>query len=310
MREQPRLRRAPQRRAPRAERRIALLGERVGPALLDRVDHDEVDKRLGASLPALGAVRFLQWLEAVLERVLERHVEHVEQLSAAAEVVRDPGVASALRRAVPVATEHLHVGVPERVDRLVRVADREQVVAVNQRHYLGLQAIRVLKLVDHHVLEAVAVALAQGWIPVEQVAGQQLKVLEVEPRALVLHGGEALVIEREQLAQKRVVARLAQRDAGAVVGPVRLGEPRERGCVERLRVTGLRLEPRHPLGVAQLAPELGEELRARLHLGSLAFHGHAARDDQPRHRGPQRGLELLRLRPVRRNGRQLRQRRM
>jgi hypothetical protein len=53
-----------------------------------------------------------------------------------------------------VLPEHAHVGVPEAIDRLVLVADAEEVPPREQAEQLVLKPVRVLELVDQHVLEA------------------------------------------------------------------------------------------------------------------------------------------------------------
>ena len=52
--------------------------------------------------------------------------------------------------------EDLDVGVAEAVDRLQLVADRAGVVARHELEQLELQRVRVLELVDHDPLEALA----------------------------------------------------------------------------------------------------------------------------------------------------------
>jgi hypothetical protein len=69
-----------------------------------------------------------------------------------------------------VLAEDAHVRVPEPVDRLVLVADPEQVVSRQQSEQLVLEPVRVLELVHEHVLEARRVRLAQPLVAREQVA--------------------------------------------------------------------------------------------------------------------------------------------
>jgi hypothetical protein len=84
--------------------------------------HRRVDpRRLGA-----GAVALDERLVLIAERPLEGEVDRVEKLAAAAEVDADG------RRPAPpvgllvVLAEHLHVRVPEPIDRLVLVPYSEQ----------------------------------------------------------------------------------------------------------------------------------------------------------------------------------------
>ena len=79
-----------------------------------------------------------------------------------------------------VVAEDLHVGMAEAVDRLALVADPEQVLALQQLEDLVLERVRVLELVDQHVAEALRVVQAQPLVVAQQVARQQLEVVEVE----------------------------------------------------------------------------------------------------------------------------------
>ena len=69
---------------------------------------------------------------------------------------------------------------PESVDRLLGVADREQVPARDRLDQLELDDVRVLELVDHHVGKPGAVALPQPRLPGEELPGQQLEILEID----------------------------------------------------------------------------------------------------------------------------------
>jgi hypothetical protein len=69
-----------------------------------------------------------------------------------------------------VPAEDTHVRVPEAVDRLVIVADPEQIVAREQPEELVLERVRVLELVHQHVREARRVGLTQAGVTGEQVA--------------------------------------------------------------------------------------------------------------------------------------------
>jgi hypothetical protein len=68
------------------------------------------------------------------------------------------------------------------VDRLVGIADDAKVAvhAGQERDEQVLRAVRVLVLVDHHVLELAAVALPHGRALVEELDGLEQQIVEVE----------------------------------------------------------------------------------------------------------------------------------
>jgi hypothetical protein len=76
--------------------------------------------------------------------------------------------------------------VPEPVDGLELVADREQVVALERFENVELQAIRVLELVHHDHCEALRPAFAQRVMAAQKVADAELEVLEIHGRAVPL----------------------------------------------------------------------------------------------------------------------------
>ena len=136
---------------------------------------------------------------------------------------------------------------PERVDRLVRVADDHQVLVIlrEQLQQHVLRVVRVLVLVDEHVAERLRPLLARLGEPLQHVDGEHQHVVEVdgvrrEQPALVelVHVGDRLVVEA--------------RDARGVLG---------RADQLVLRIRDLRVDAaRHePLRVAL------ELLEARLH---------------------------------------------
>ena len=226
------------------------------------VHHEQLHARRHARRLARARVGLPQRLEPSSNASLEGEVEHVQQLAAAAEVVRDARLVPGSRppRLAP-SPEDADVGVAEAVDRLVRVADREQVVPLEQLEDRALQPVRVLELVDHHVLEALAVVLAQAGLVDQQVAREQLEVLEVEPRARAPSARVALVEESEQLAQQRVVAQLAL--------PRRRPRGRRRAPRRGARSTGVFSAPAAPglswqlLELLRLAEPPGAERPAR-----------------------------------------------
>src|ERR687895_185459 len=73
--------------------------------------------------------------------------------------------------------------------------------------------IGVLELINQHVHEALGVLLAQPGVGGQEVASDQLEVLEVEPRAPALALLVALAVEVEEDAEHRVVEVLAPRRA-------------------------------------------------------------------------------------------------
>ena len=68
----------------------------------------------------------------------------------------------------------------EAVDRLLRVPDREQVSGSDALDQIELHTVGVLELVDHHVRKAPAIAIAQLTAGREQLAAEQLEILEIE----------------------------------------------------------------------------------------------------------------------------------
>jgi hypothetical protein len=96
--------------------------------------------------------------------------------------------------------EAVQIGAPERVNRLVLVADREhpRLGAAQRPDQLELDRVRVLELVDQQVVEALPVALGDCLTLAEQSQREQLEIVEVDARALRLRGGEALVEALEQ----------------------------------------------------------------------------------------------------------------
>ncbi len=96
------------------------------------------------------------------------------------------------------------VGGPERVDRLVRIADHHQVLVIlrEQLQQHVLRVVRVLVLVDEHVAERLRPLLARLGEPLQHVDGEHQHVVEVdgvrrEQPALVelVHVGDRLVVE-------------------------------------------------------------------------------------------------------------------
>ena len=90
----------------------------------------------------------------------------------------------------------------EPVDRLELVADEEHVLRGpapgEQVDQLALERVRILELVDHDRPEAQLLGLEDPGVVREQVAGQQLEILEVECGLTLLAGR---ILGREQIEQ-------------------------------------------------------------------------------------------------------------
>src|SRR5262249_24090290 len=151
-------------------------------------------------------------LVAVAERGAEEVVDRREHLGARA-VVR--GQRQPLRRSLAPRAEDVDVRMTERVDRLELVADEEQILlgaAGEEVDQLALERVRVLELVDHDRAEAQLLRLAHAHVVGEEIASQELQVLEVERRLTLLacrvFGGE----EAEQGLQELTLARRDRRE--------------------------------------------------------------------------------------------------
>ena len=275
----------------------------VGDQELDR----RLARRVQAEQPqrAVGVHRRLfasrlQRREPLPELRRERRVEHVQELLARAEVG-----GQVPHDALRALAEDAHVRVPEAVDRLELVPDREQVVALERLENPELDRVRVLELVDHDQAEALG-PLVAGLLVGEQVAGAQLEVLEVDRRAL----GLGRLVRPPEPVQEPV--QQLQGATGVVVGtrgPVRapggaigLARVRGEGLGAALEVrNGERAGPRHlvglqrerrlervsarghadsPAGQAQVVPGLSRRGRQRLGVGRLG----EGRDGQARRR--------------------------
>src|SRR5439155_21331101 len=134
----------------------------------------------------------------------EEVVDHFQHLGPRAVVLRQREYAAGLLAPLP---EDLDVRVPEAVDRLELVADEEElaVLARQQVHELALETVRVLELVDHDRAEPPALALADLVVFPEELAREELQVLEVEPGFAVLRGAVGPVVGEQQLLQLRAI---------------------------------------------------------------------------------------------------------
>ncbi len=91
----------------------------------------------------------------------------------------------------------------EGVDRLQLVAHRAGVVARHQLEQLELQGVGVLELVDHDALEALAIAGGDAGLADEQVAREQLEVVEVDAAASALGRRVGVGVAPQQLVDQR-----------------------------------------------------------------------------------------------------------
>src|SRR5205823_1803041 len=145
-------------------------------------------------------------LVAVAELVAEQVVDRREHLGPRAVVARERK--TLCRRFAPLA-EDRDVGMSEPVDRLEFVTDEKDVAraVTEQVDQVALQAVRVLELVDHDRAETKLLRLAHLLVVAEQVAREELQVLEVEGRLALLRGRVLGGEEIEQLLQQLAVAR-------------------------------------------------------------------------------------------------------
>ena len=283
---------------------LALPPRGVGEQQLDRrvarrraeLEEPQLAVRVGGRAAGAGD----EGREALAEDRGERPVEDVEQLLGGAEVGPQGADAIGVERGPPLA-EDLHVRAAEAVDRLELVADREQVVALDRLQHVELQPVRVLELVDHQQLEALAEAAADRVLAREQVADAELQVLEVEARArglvLRVRPGERLQqLADEDHGRPRVVvgARLpvgAERLAVGLAGLLaeRLGAAGQRRRLELVRRRdhgGGRGGGRGPLRPEHLRPRLERRERRR---DALAVPGGGEVRGRRRARGRGRG---------------------
>ena len=124
-------------------------------------------------------------------------------------------------RLVAPLAEDVHIGVPEAVDRLELVTDKEQFLAGDQIDQVALEAVGVLELVDHHRPEAPGLALPDLLVLAQQVARGQLQILEVDAgltffrtRVRAREGLEQLLeqitVAGRQLVERRLLNGLAR----------------------------------------------------------------------------------------------------
>ena len=92
------------------------------------------------------------------------------------------------REALVEVEEVLDVRAAPRIDRLVGIANDEQVAVVRDErlHELVLERVHVLELVDHHVLQALLPLAAHVGVLAEDQQRQEYEVVVVEREALLL----------------------------------------------------------------------------------------------------------------------------
>jgi hypothetical protein len=210
-------------------------------------------------------------------------VEREQDLRARAEVGRQGRGPARGFQALAARAEDLDVGMAEGVDRLQLVTHGAGVVARHQLEQLELQGVRVLELVDHDALEALAVTGSDAGLAGQQVAGQQLEVVEVDAAASALGRRVGVGVAPQQFVDEgqgrdgqaigeRVDVGVARRAIGVGGGglqrtgvarhlrPLRMGARAgvQRGAADLERLAR-GLDGRAPVG----ARELGGERRVR-----------------------------------------------
>ncbi len=218
--------------AARERLRLAAAPRRACALVALLVGDEELDGRAGGRIRE--APRGHERAEVLAELGREQLVDDGEELRSRAVVPRERQ--DALGALAPL-LEHVHVGMPESVDRLKLVADEEQLLRIEQVDQLALEAIRVLELVDHHRPEAEPLALADVVVAHEKRACFELEILEVEPRLALLRSAVLGLEVREQRLEeiaiphgRDVECRLLEREARFVVG----GEPLTATAAQRV----------------------------------------------------------------------------
>jgi hypothetical protein len=157
----------------------------------------------GSTGAVLGAFRVGQQRDEVTQPLLEDAVHDVQQRCPAAVVAGQRKRLAGGGQRGPALPEQLHVGVAEPVDRLELVADREQVVPLQRCEDRELARVRVLELVDHQQREPLRPRLADTCVLVEHASREQLQVVEVDGRPIVLQPRVARGVCREQPVEQR-----------------------------------------------------------------------------------------------------------
>ena len=151
----------------------------------------------------------------------------------------------------------------------------------------ALEPVRVLELVDHDRAEAPALALADLGVLTQQLARQQLQVLEVERRLAVLRLAVGAVVGEQQLLQLLAVAGRERLEGGLLDRVARLLELRRAqvgeveqllGALRRVEVAECRVVPGGgdpQLRQALLEPRLHGHLDPQLEPGRAQRLVHA-----------------------------------
>ncbi len=106
--------------------------------------------------------------------------------------------------------EDLDIGVPEAVDRLELVTDREHLGQLRMRDQvddLALKRVRVLELVDHEEAEAKPDRVAHLLRVAKKISGGELKILEVDRRLATFRSGVLVSEALEQVLEQVAVMR-------------------------------------------------------------------------------------------------------
>ena len=241
--------------ASRDRLRLALAPVRAGIAVAALVADEQLDRMAEDRVGELA--RRGERLVVLAELLAEQMVDRGEHLRPRAVV---EGQRQVQRRALAPLAEHRDVGVAEAVDRLELVADEEHIrrarAGAEQVDDVALQTVRVLELVDHQRAEPQLLRLAHLVVVAEQVAREQLQVLEVERRLTLLRRGVLGGEEVEQLLQEILVA------LGELVERCLL-EPVARVAERRGPVTGRREHVREVEQLRRVRAERERGIRGR-----------------------------------------------
>ncbi len=180
-------------------------------------------------------------------------VDRGQDLPSGAEVGLQRGACTDLLKHAAALLKQLDIGIPEAVDRLLRVTDHEQIDPGDQVDQLQLYAVGVLHLIDHHACEAFPV-LTPDVPSAQDLTGQQFKVLKVHTRALALEFGVPLVIGPEQPVEgvacvlrmlvNDLCSEFLERGPVALAGVAAQGARRTGGQLDRIELS----RPGHSAG--------------------------------------------------------------
>ena len=226
-----------------------LVGLLVGDEQLDRV----TEHRIGE------LARSRERLILVAELLPEHVVHRGEHLGPGAIVL---GQRQPPRRRRPPFAEHADVGVPEGVDRLELVPDEEELLsgpARDQVDEAALERVRVLELVDHDRAEPKLLGLPHPLVGREEVAREDLEILEVERRLSFLR---RLILGRKQVEELLEQLAILRR------------RKLERGLLEALACL---VEARGAVAAGAERGEVDQRLRKRREVESCLCRGEVVR---------------------------------